>query len=222
MFGEKTIGYTDAEGQFTASLRRQAGADLVISVGEVAGYRYMSETAVTETLQANSVGGSLTGVPLLLNVTARSQRNEYFFWVRADCDSNLPDDSCRGLEVKLDDAVVATTNDLGYAQFTVAEVPETELRFTIDTPNYDPDDRDAVAMEPRDPEYMVQLDLEPQIYLIEEGFVDALAKRGRKSSSRKRSTRKPSRSRSSRSSKSSKATKPKPTKPKENGVIDLF
>jgi hypothetical protein len=222
LFGDKTVGYTDANGEFKASLRKQAGAELAISVGEAPGYRFLSETSVTEVLEANDVGGSLTGVPLLLNVSAQSLRNDYFFWVHANCDSNLPEGSCDGLEIKMNEEVIATTNDLGYAQFTVSEVPETEVVFEIDTPNYDPEDDDAIAMEPRDPEYTVKLDLEPQIYMIEEGFVDALAKKSRRSSSRRRSSssrrKRSSRSRSSRKSKK----KTKKVEEDDNGVIDLF
>lgn len=216
LFGDKLVGYTDADGEFRASLRRQAGSELELSVGEASGFRYVSETSVKESLKSNNVGGSMTGVPLLLNVTAQSQRNDYFFWVRAKCDSKLDSEMCGGREIKIDGEVVATTNDLGYAQFTIAEVPETEVKVEIDTPDYDAEERGAVGMEPKDPTYTVALDLEPQIYHIEEEFTDALAKR--------RVYRAPRRSTSRRGSSSRKSTsKPKKEeKPKNDGVIDLF
>lgn len=230
LFGEKIVGYTDVNGLFEAELTRRSGQELTISVGAVDGYRYLNDSTVTETLRTvDSVDGNLTGVPLALDVDAQSLRNDYFFWVRAKCDENLPDGYCEGLEVKLEDEVVATTNDLGYAQFVLSRVPETEVEIVIDTPSYDTDDDDPVAMEPSDPEYKVALALEPQVYLITEEFVDALAKKRRpRRTYRRKPTRTNRRSSSSktRTSKTKTSTKDKSSgseiKEDKDGVIDLF
>lgn len=206
---EKVIGYTGADGRFIAKITERPGTQVSVKMGELDGYRW-SNQGVTEVLKLNSTEHP---VPLAYEDRAESRRKDYMVWIKIDCDDTMPDNFCGGRSVQLDGQEVTTTNEFGYAHFTIQDTPGTEKTVVIDTPTVNPLTDEVMAI-PEDPTYKLQLDLEPQIYVIEEKFTNALARRKPKSSSRRSSTQ------SHKQSKPKSKSKPKPQKNPD--VIELF
>jgi hypothetical protein len=210
----KVVGYTGADGKFAATLAERPGGQVTVGVKELDGYRWNAEP-VTETLKLNS---SERPVPVSYAVIGESRKKDYMVWVKVACDESMPAEFCTGRPVKVAGAEVAKTDDFGYAHFLINDVPGTVTKIVVDTPTVNPL-TDTVMAVPEDPTYEVTLDLEPQVYVIEETFINALAKN--------RAVRKPAASSSPRKATSRPATKPvkkaEPKKEKKNNdVIDLF
>jgi len=203
----KVVGYTGADGKFAATLTERPGAQLTLAVAPLEGYHWAKGDTVTETLKLNSTEKA---IPVSLQAIAESRLKDYMVWVKVACDDTMPNDFCVGRSVSVNGQVRGTTDGFGYTHFLVNEVPGAIAKIVIDTPTVNPL-TDSVMAVPEDPTYEVTLDLEPQVYVIEETFTNALSKK-RKSSGKSRSTR---------SSSSKAKPKPKP-KPKDPDVIELF
>ncbi len=199
----KVVGYTGADGKFAATLTERPGAQLTLAVGPLEGYHWVQGDTVTETLKLNSTERA---IPVSLHAVAESRLKDYMVWVKVQCDKSMPSNFCVGRPVSVNGENRGTTDAFGYAHFLVNDVPGAIAKIVIDTPTVNPL-TDSVMAVPADPTYEVTLDLEPQVYVIEETFTNALGKKVRPSSS----SRRPS--------------KPKPTKPKpprDPDVIELF
>lgn len=213
----KVVGYTGADGKFAATLAERPGAQVTVGVKELDGYRWNAEP-VTETLKLNS---SERPVPVSYAVIGESRKKDYMVWVKVTCDPSMPAEFCVGRPVKLAGQEVAKTDDFGYAHFLINDVPGTVNKILIDTPTVNPL-TDSVMAVPEDPTFEVTLDLEPQVFVIEETFVNALAKnRQVRQASPSRTAKKPAAAKPVAKTPDKKpATKPA-QKPKDD-VIDLF
>lgn len=209
---QKVVGYTDQDGVYKASLTDKPGNELTLAVGELEGYRWLTEpVTISETLRLNSAG---IGIPISLNVQGESRKKEYLVWARIQCDDTLDNKICEGRPVKMNGTEVARTDEFGHAHFTLTEVPQQKLKITIDTPDSNPL-TDDVVVHPEDPTYEVALGLESQIFLVEEEFTNARVEEAPK----KKKRRKYKRKRTSR--KKQKARTSKKTR-KSDEVIDLW
>ncbi len=197
----KVVGYTGADGKFAATLTERPGAQVTLGVAPVEGYHWAKDETITETLKLNSTEKA---IPVSLHAVAESRLKDYMVWVKVTCDKTMPDDFCVGRPVSVNGQERAKTDGFGYAHFLVNDVPGASAKITIDTPTVNPL-TDKVMAVPADPTYEVTLDLEPQVYVVEETFTNALAKK-----SRPAARRRPSR-----------PTRPKPRKP-DPDVIELF
>lgn len=199
----KVVGYTGADGKFAATLTERPGAEVTLGVGAFEGYHWAKGENITETLKLNSTERP---IPVSLQAVAESRLKDYMVWVKITCDSNMPNDFCVGRPVSVNGQERAKTDAFGYAHFLVNDVPGAIAKIVIDTPTANPL-TDKVMAVPADPTYNVTLDLEPQVYVIEETFTNALATKPRPTS-RRSSRPKP---------------KPKPERKKPNpDVIELF
>ncbi len=220
----RVVGHTDKDGKFSGKLTELAGTDVTLGVKDIEGYRFVNEeTSVMEKLKTTTVNGEKSGVPLFLQIQAESITKEYLVWVEAKCGDGL-EGECEDLPVLLDGEEVARTNPLGFAHFSFSDVPQNDLKLTIDTP--DPEGDDETKLSPADPEYALTLDLDSHIYLIEESFENPDAKKTKKRRRRPRrrrasKRRRPAKKKAAKKKSSKKAPKKKSGKP-DNGVIDLW
>lgn len=211
----KVVGYTDKSGRFEATLKDRPGRSITLGIGEHDGYRLTSDSEVTETLRLTNAG---IGVPVALNATFESLRREYMVWVSTGCDPKAIDPSfCEGLAILMDGEEIGRTDDLGQAHITFTQVPQRDVKFTIQTPKANPLEADIIPL-PEDPTFEIKLDFTSQIYLIEENFINAIQAR----KPEKRTVRKTS-NRPIRRVAPKPKPKPKPkADPKAKGEIDLW
>jgi hypothetical protein len=130
----------------------------------------------------------------------------------------MPAEFCVNLPVLKDGNEIARTDEYGQAHATFHEIPQREIKITVDTPTVDPLS-DPVIPVPEDPTYPITLDFQSQVYLIEDGFVNALQGR-RPAASQPRTT-------TARKTVSRPTPKPKPkpkpkADPKKKEQIDLW
>jgi len=167
----KTVGFTDKNGRFEATLKDRPGRAITLGIGDLDGYRLASDSEVSETLRLTNSG---IGVPVALNVTFESLRKEYMVWVSAGCDPKAIDPKfCEGLAVLMDGQEIGRTDDLGQAHIAFSHVPQRDVKFTIQTPKVNPLDASIIPV-PESPSFNVKLDFTSQIYLIEENFINAI------------------------------------------------
>lgn len=205
------VGYTDADGKFTASLNELAGNAVTVGVQDIDGYRFPEgSVSVTENLRVTTVNGEESGVPVFLQVTGEPLRKDYFVWVRANCEKGLETDACADLPVKLNGEEVGKTNRFGYAHFAFQDVPQNDVEIVIETGS-------EADYKPANPLYAMTLNLDSHVYLIDETFADPEFQE-RKPRRRRSTNRK---SRSSKQKTSAPAKKPPAEKKKDNGVIDF-
>lgn len=214
----KVVGYTDRDGVFTATITERPGKQVTLSVGDIEGYKASSDTEVTEALRLTSAG---IGIPIALDVTYESLRREYMVWVSLDCsDKSMPAEFCVNLPVLKDGNEIARTDEYGQAHATFHEIPQREIKITVDTPTVNPLS-DPVIPVPEDPTYPITLDFQSQVYLIEDGFVNALQGR-RPAASQPRTTRRKLDVKAS-TPRPKQNAKPKPiADPKKKEEIDLW
>jgi hypothetical protein len=171
----KTVGYTDKEGKFDATIREKPGTKIELAIGDIDGYRLVDTQSVTEKLKLkqNLSGKGYKGVPVLLHAVAESVQLRYLVWVDATCKDSLPADACQGLLVRRGGEVVATTDRLGKAHFNLREQPDEKISVTIDTPeSKGEEDDETPTFKPADPTYEMSLGIEPTIYRLEPTFED--------------------------------------------------
>lgn len=167
----KIVGYTDKNGQFTATITERPGTQVTLGVGEIEGYKASSDSEVTEALRLTSAG---IGIPIALDVTYESLRREYMVWVSVNCsDKSMPAEFCVNLPVLKDGKEIARTDEYGQAHATFHDIPQREIKIMVDTPTVNPLS-DPVIPVPEDPTYPITLDFNSQVYLIEDAFVNAL------------------------------------------------
>lgn len=170
--GGKTIGYTDRSGKFEGTVHERPGTEVTLELGEIDGYQPLEKSSVTETLEVKPglSGNGKQPVPVLLHSVVKSTQQPYLVWVKATCDEEtLEQENCAGLQVLRDGDPVAVTDRLGRAHFSFEDEGQTRLRLTIDTPAPD-DEKDIPRMEPADPLYEVELNSDPEVYLVEQTF----------------------------------------------------
>lgn len=207
----KVIGYTDQDGKFEAMLTERPGASVTLGIGSLAGYRLMSDESVTESLRLTSSG---LGVPVALNASFESQKKEYMVWVSANCDPKMIDPTfCENLPVLKDGEEIGRTDDMGQAHIVFVGVPETKVKFSINTPSVDPL-KDPILPIPENPTFEVGLGFNSEIFLIEESFVNALEARKTKAS--------PRRSAPAKKRVIKRAPPKKKEDPRKKGEIDLW
>ncbi len=218
MLNGRIVGHTDRLGIFKMEYWELEGTEVEIALGEVSGYRPVSEVVRRETLEKTTGETNYIPVPIVISAQYEMIRKEYFFWIHAKCDKTLRPSSCRSNPVTLNGKEVARTESDGYAEFLLSEIPGQSVTIQIETPKDQFGGEDAIAIIPANPTYSVKLDKEPHVYLIEQTFADRLG--GEKSPKRGSSTR--------RDQKKKRRTKRRPKrrkqrkKPKPSGVIDLF
>ena len=186
----KTFGYTDKNGKFVGLLKERPGRKIELSVGKLEGYRYVDKHSVTETLELKKSlsGKGRKGVPVLLRAVAESTKKNYLVWIRAECDEETMEAAdCRGLPVKREGTVVATTDRTGTAHVGLEERPGETMNLTVDTPKADPEDDESTTYEPEDPNYEIEFALEPRVYMVEAAFKDPKVKEAKEA--RKERTR---------------------------------
>jgi hypothetical protein len=186
----KQVGFTDGTGRFRAVLNEQAGKEVTISLGKVDGYRFDSDTKVTEKLQVKKSldGNKMRGVPVLLNARAFSTRQTYYVWVHANCEHEyLEATACADLPVLRGDEVVMRTDRTGHAYFPITASSGKQVEVTIDTPTKQETiqaakDRgdtnpEGFTMRPQDPTYQFKLGYEPKAFVLKEDFKDPEAEK---------------------------------------------
>lgn len=212
---DKVVGFTGGDGKFVAKLLERPGTNVKLGVGDLDGYRWAEAAPVTETLKLNSSGQP---VPMEYRVKGESRKKDYMVWLKVNCDSTMPADFCKDRPVKLDGTEVAKTNEFGYAHFVLHDVPGTAKRVMVDTPTVNPL-TDTVMAVPEDPAFEISLDLDPQVYVIEETFTNALSKRRPE---RKATTSRPKAPAKPKPKPADKPAKKPDKKDPKNEVIDLF
>lgn len=201
-----TVGHTDADGKFTATLNEFEGEPITLGVIAPHGYHFAVETdSVSEILKTSNVNNQTTGVPVFLSAIAESTEKDYFIWVKTNCDSKCP-----RWPVLLDGEEIARTNSLGFAHFAFTNQPDETVMIEIATTG---------EFQPANPKYELALERNSTVYRIDQNFKDPTKPKPRRvssSSKKKPKTDKP------------KETAPdpgaflEPEKPKKTGVIDLF
>lgn len=226
----KPVGYTDKDGKFSATLTDQPGKTVVLTLGLVEGYRYTQDAPmINEPLRTKpDVNGGLSGLPLRLNAKMESTEVEALVWVKAKCDDTVDAAACANLEVKLGDETVATTDEHGHAHFVTRSSPNKKITVTIATPAYSSDTPNSFKLEPRSPEYELQLGRKAGVFMVDGSFTNGLEDTKSKKSTR-RVKRRPSRVKTAPKKVTPKKTTPKkappkkaPPKKKNNDTIDLF
>ncbi len=225
----KTVGYTDADGEFKAFLTDQEGKKVQIGLGEMDQYILPDDVTHTETLKrTKSLKGKITPVPVSLQATVRSARKSYLMWLEVTCGKYLDASKCHDLPVMYKGKEVARTDAEGRAHFSFEAVPEDTVKVSIHTPKYVPkpgDDDDAsFVMKPADPTYDVKLGLDSQVLVLKETFDDpvAAANAKTKKTSHHHRRRRHHHRRHHTSHHSSHHKKKKKKKKKDPGVIQLW
>ena len=165
---DNVVGFSDANGQFTATLRDRPGREIELSVEEIEGYALTSDDFPrTEKLQlTRSLEGNYRGVPINLEAQVRTTLLEYLTWVDLECDSRLDDEHCADVPILIDGEEKARTNHRGIAHFTFEGIPGEEHELTVVT------DNDSVTIEPSNPTYQIELERKAMIFHIDQEFSD--------------------------------------------------
>ncbi len=216
----KTVGFTDADGLFEATIQERAGAEIEVAIGKMDDYLVPDDAAVSGALRlSKSLEGKKKPVPVTLQTTVRSARKDYLVWIDVDCGKYLDSAKCQNLPVMHNDKEVARTDDHGQAHFSFQAVPGNKATVKIDTPSYKPGtDEEEFVMEPADPSYDVELGLSSEVLRISEEFTDpAAAKEAKERAKRRRRYRRARRRKAAK-----KTTTTKKKEKKDDGVIDLW
>jgi hypothetical protein len=180
----KTIGYTDRNGELVATIRDRPGTKIELEIGDMEGYRFVSDQKKTEKLKlrksVTGKGYQPVGIPFSAKVTSTTQ--PYLIWVRALCDDETMESTdCKGLPIKRDGQIVARTDQTGRAHFSLDEEPQTKTTIMIDTPESqesedgDDDEGKIPTFKPAHPTFDISFSHEPKVYLIEQKFEDPTA-----------------------------------------------
>jgi hypothetical protein len=215
------VGYSNRTGHFEMEYWGVENEEIELSLGELKGYRPITDTTHRVTLQKTTAEGSYIPIPVVVSAQYEMIIKEYFFWIHAECDKTLLQTACRNIPIKLDGEQVAQTETSGYAEFLHAGIPGQTVTVQIQTPDDQLEGEDSVAMVPANPSFSVKLDKEPHVYVIERIFSDRMggektpkSKVSREAAPKKRKSQRPRKRRRKR-------PKPKP-KPSNSGVIDIF
>lgn len=226
----ETIGFTDADGNFEATLLERPRETIRLAVDHTDSHRVLDdEPFVEQTLQiTESLHGDYRGVPVYLRVDVEPVLHQHLLWVQIDCDDDLDDEFCTGLPVLVDGVEVAETDRLGHAHAVLESRPGNTHEVSIATPEHDDEDDDSPKFAPADPVFEFEFEPDASIYHVEQEFTDD--SEDDQPVVRRRPTRRSSSSGSSGSSSSSEddttdAT-PEPQQEEEDdcsggGVIDL-
>ena len=214
------IGYTDKNGELLALIDAHHETPAAIYITTPAGYEPVNE-------RLTMFDGMLTAKPdendativhantVYLKPIYRSRQVEHLVWVDLSCperEQGAP--LCANLPIKIDDAIVATTDAEGRAHFVMREEPNTEVRLTIDNTVTGEGDT-FIQLEPPHPGFTFSLTDTSQIFTIEESFTapevieeeEEKPKKVKRRRTRKRSTKKISKSTSKKSDTKKKESK---------------
>lgn len=166
----KTVGYTDREGRFEATLTGVPGTEVTFGIGESTGMVFDGERTVTERLVVKrGVDGRPTPNPLSIKAVAMSTKLDYLVWVSTTCGPPLSKGDCSGLSVTVEGKEVAKTDIHGRAHFSSSAPKNSEIKVKIDTPKHLDSDPPR-EYNPTDPIYELKLGKTAEVYLIEETF----------------------------------------------------
>lgn len=171
----QVVGYSDKDGSFVAKILERPNAQIELSLGDLAGYRFTSDNVLRETLVVKrGVGGEPVGLPLTLRASLHSLKNSYLTWVQLNCDDSLREGSCENIPLKLDGKTIATTDSEGKAHFMFEGIIGKKSIVTVDTPTYQKDSDYYVVFEPKQPSFELNLGLDSTVFVIEESFTDLI------------------------------------------------
>lgn len=217
------VGYTGANGKFSATLAEVPGNQVEIGVGEISGYRIAGERSTTSALRVTeSIQGELRGVPISFLTTLQSVRNEYLLWVELTCDEFLDDKHCAQRPITINGKTASYTDHEGRAYFAFEGVPGEPARVAVRTPSFDQSDDDAVMIEPRSPSYTLDLSHDATIFRLRQEFTDPAARRAEAEKKKRAPRRRAVRRAPAAPSKPAAPKKPTPAEQPKRGPIELF
>ncbi len=227
----QVVGYSDKDGAFVAKILESPNTDIELSLGDLSGYRFTSDNVVRETLVVRQgVGGAPVGLPITLRASVHSLKNSYLAWVKINCDDSLREGSCENMPIKLDDKVVATTDNQGKAHFAFEGIIGKKSLVTIDTPVYQKDSDYYVVFDPKQPSFELNLGIDNTVFVIEESFTDLIGlhtdrmaeKAKPKAATRRRAPAKKAAAKTTAPKKAAPKKEPAKKAPAKSGVIDLW
>lgn len=220
------VGFTGADGKFSATLAEVPGNQVEVGIGEISGYRISGERTALGTLRVTeSLNGELRGVPVSLITTLQSVRNEYLLWVEVTCDEFLDDQHCANLPILINGKEANRTDHKGGAYFAFEGVPGDNVKVSLKTPSFDGSDEDSVMIEPRSPSFSFDLTHDATIFRLRQELTDPAARRAaaeRKKRPVRRVVRRPAKPPAKTQSKAPPKSKPATAEPPSRSPIELF
>ncbi len=218
MIDSKTIGYTDANGVLKAVIEAEHETPITLAVGEAGDWSHMPEQTyeVEQKLSVkyNDDKTALLAKPVTLYGKVATESIDYLIWISADCEGDADEQDCEGLEVLVNNEVVATTDIAGRAHFLHSGSPGDKLKVSINTTlPPEEDDEDPRALSPQQPAYDITLGESSEAYAVKQTFDIAELegdKPEKKTRRKKRRRRKRSRNRNRNRKKQTKK-KPEPS-----------
>lgn len=217
------VGYTGADGKFSATLAEVPGTQVEVGIGEISGYRIAGEPSTTSSLRVTeSLQGELRGIPVSFLPTLQSVRNEYLLWVQISCDEFLDDKHCTGLPILVNGKPESYTDHLGKAYFAIEGVPGDTVMVSFKTPTFDSSDENSVMVEPRNPSFSLDLTHDATIFRLQQEFTDPAARRAAAEQQRRPARRVVRPRRTKTQTPTPAPSKPATPEPPKRGPIELF
>jgi len=169
----KTVGFTDKDGHFLATLRDEPGKEIEVRVAVPEGFAQVSEPAIKTKLKIRAeASGETVGETVALQTQFEPAKHEHLVWIALECAPELPVGACADLNIKNeDDEIVATTDPLGRAHILLNGMPGKSVNLTVETRRSAfPEGVAPYVLSPTEPTFHIDFNKDPEVFVIKQTF----------------------------------------------------